>query len=59
MEDKVQIGFTVDREVKALLEQLAEAEHRSMTNYIEFLIRREAETKGLSKKTAKSNNARK
>jgi len=59
MEDKVQIGFTVDREVKALLEQLADAEHRSMTNYIETLIRREAESKGLPKKNAKSNNARK
>jgi hypothetical protein len=59
MEDKIQIGFTVDREVKALLEQLADAEHRSMTNYIEFLIRREAESKGLPKKNTKSNNARK
>jgi len=59
MEDKVQIGFTVDREVKAFLEQLAEAEHRSMTNYIETLIRREAESKGLPKKNIKSNNARK
>jgi uncharacterized protein (DUF1778 family) len=59
MEDKVQIGFTVDREVKALLEQLADAEHRSMTNYIETIIRREAESKDLPKKNAKSNNARK
>jgi hypothetical protein len=58
LEDKVQIGFTVDREVKALLEQLADGEHRSMTNYIETLIRREAESKGLLKK-AKPNNARK
>jgi uncharacterized protein (DUF1778 family) len=57
MEDKVQIGFTVDREVKALLEQLADAEHRSMTNYIETIIRREAESKGLPKKN-KTNNSR-
>jgi uncharacterized protein (DUF1778 family) len=59
MEDKVQIGFTVDREVKALLEQLADSEHRSMTNYVETIIRREAELKGLPKKNSKSNNARK
>jgi len=57
MEDKVQIGFTVDREVKSLLEQLADAEHRSMTNYIETIIRREAESKGLPKKN-KTNNSR-
>jgi len=58
MEDKVQIGFTVDREVKALLEQLADAEHRSMTNYIETIIRREAEAKGLPKKNKTIINSR-
>lgn len=47
MEDRVQIGFTVDREIKNFLEQLAELEHRSMTNYFEILIRREAESHGL------------
>lgn len=54
MEDRVQIGFTVDREVKTFLERLAELDSRSMTNYFETLIRREAESHGLIKKNNKS-----
>jgi len=47
-EERVQVGFTVDSDVKILLEKLAISENRSMANYIEVLIRREAKANGIT-----------
>jgi len=57
-EERVQVGFTVDSDVKILLEKLAISENRSMTNYIEVLIRREAKANGITVTGSLKSNGR-
>lgn len=44
---RVKLGMTIDGDAKKLLELLAKAEDRSIANYLETLIRREAEQRGI------------
>jgi hypothetical protein len=42
-----QLGTTIDSDAKKLLQLLAEQDNRSVANYLETLIRREAEQCGV------------
>jgi predicted HicB family RNase H-like nuclease len=44
---KILTGFRLDPRVKVLAVQAAAQEHRSLSNYIEFLIRKDVEVRGL------------
>jgi hypothetical protein len=47
MVKKGSIGIRIDETVKALVEQVAAADRRSVASYIEILIIRDLEAKGL------------
>jgi len=59
-EAKVAMTFKFFPYIKTLLQRLSGMDDRSMTNYLEQLIRREAEANGLiTAKATKNNNHRK
>ena len=59
MVKKGSIGIRIDEAVKALVEQVAEADHRSVASYIEILIVRDLEAKGLLPNAGSTKKARK
>ena len=49
---KILTGFRLDPRLKALAVEAASQENRSLSNYIENLIRKDVEARGLLLKTA-------
>ena len=54
-EARVAMTFKFCLDTKALLHRLAGLDDRSMTNYLEQIIRREAEVNGITAKVVKNN----
>jgi hypothetical protein len=54
-EARIAMTFKFCLDTKALLQRLAGMDDRSMTNYLEQLIRREADTNGITNKSIKNN----